>query len=55
MKESSFVAGPGAGIVDFEFGPTPHNGGFVHRDKRAQELGMGVGAGLDRLGHGKKK
>ena len=55
VEKAALVAGPGACVVDFEFGSPPDDRGFIHRDKGAQKLDVGVGARIDRLGHGVEK
>ena len=36
VENAAFVAGPGAGVVDFQFCSATNDGGFVHGDERAQ-------------------
>jgi hypothetical protein len=55
MEKTALVAGPGAGVVDFEFGSATDDGCFIHRYKRAQEFDVGVSTGIDRLCHGIEK
>ncbi len=55
MKKAALVAGPGAGVVDLEFRASTNDGCFVHGHEGAEELDLGIGAGLDGLGHGVEK
>lgn len=44
VENAAFVAGPSAGVVDFQFCSATNDGGFVHGNERAQELNFRVGS-----------
>ena len=51
VKNATLVARPGAGVVDFQFNSSADNGGFIHRDERAQKFNFCVGSFFHGLGH----
>ena len=44
VEETPFVAGPGSGVVDFQFRSPSYDGRLIHGDKGAEELDAGVGS-----------
>lgn len=52
MENAPFVARPSAGVVNFQICSATDDGGFIHRDERAQKFNLSVGSFFHGLGHG---